>query len=151
LTLYHLCVTIKAEVGEVMANGYIESIAKVEEFLAKVKQVLCADSFDIRTDLDVLLSPVSGTTGYRNAETLVELGFNNSDIRNVLLSLTAQDYSETLIDACDPTLPAFRVFGKDINKKEVYIKAKIRDRGNKQVFCISFHFSLYPISKPFVI
>ena len=129
--------------------GYTENNTQVEEFLTKLKSILCSDKFDINRDLEVLFSLTEGTPGFMNAQTLGDLGCTIADVRDTLLSLTVQDYSETMFDNRELTGPGFRVFGRSIKKKEVYIKVKIRKRENNDVFCISFHYSQYPISYPF--
>ena len=134
-----------------MALSYIESETQVEEFLAKVKSILCSNTFDINRDLNVQISPVAGSPGHKNFITLADLNYDITDVRNVLLSITVQDYSETLFDNKDVTTPLFRVFGKQLNNKEVYIKVKIRADANKQVFCISFHYAEDEMNKPYAI
>lgn len=54
---------------------------------------------------------------------------------------------ETFIDDIDNSLPPFFAFAKEIKNKDVYVKAKIRDRQNCKVFCVSFHFARYPFPK----
>ena len=49
-----------------MALSYIESESQVEEFLAKVKSILCSNAFDITRDLNVQISLVTGSPGYKN-------------------------------------------------------------------------------------
>lgn len=132
-----------------MANGYVESAGKVDEYLKELKRILCSENFDLDTDIDILFGVVEGSTGYKNAKTIQELGYNKSDIRNTLLSLTVNDYSETLPDTSNSNLPPLYVFNKMISVKEVYIKLKIRDREKQQVFCLSFHFAQYPMLKPY--
>jgi len=129
--------------------GYTENNTQIEEFLTKLKSILCSDKFDINRDLEVLFSLTEGTAGFMNAQTLGDLGCTIADVRDTLLSLTVQDYSETMFDNRELTGPGFRVFGRNIKKKEVYIKVKVRKRENNDVFCISFHYSQYPISYPF--
>ena len=137
------------KVGENMAEGYIDSVEKVSEFLSKMKSVLCSKDFDLDKDFDVLLGSEEGTTGYKNAATMVELEFDKKDVCDVLVSLTEKDYCETVPDRKDPSLPPLYVFGNLINTKEMYIKVKIRDRASKQVFCLSFHFAEFPIKHPY--
>ena len=132
-------------------HDYIESSAQVEEYLANVKRVLCEVTFDISNDFEILLSSIEGKPGYQNFETLSDLGYTSVDVRDVLLSLTTKDYHRTMIDNKEYSDSAFRVFGRQMNGKEVYIKIKIRKSETKQVFCISFHYASYPITKPFVV
>jgi len=128
---------------------YTENSTQVEEYLQKLKSALCSESFDINEDLEVQFSYIEGEPGYLNAQTLIDLNYTIEDVRNILLSLTVQDYSVTMFDNRDLTGPGFRVFGRSIDKKELYIKVKIRKRANTEVFCISFHYSQYPIAYPF--
>ena len=139
-----------AKAGETMANGFIESIEKVEEYLEELRIILCSDNFDLEHDFDILFGTTENSTGYKNVKTIEDLRYKKSDIRNVLLSLTVNDYSETLSDVNNPDSPPLYVFGKTINAKDVYIKVKIRNRANRQVFCLSFHFAQFPISKPYL-
>jgi len=129
--------------------GYTENNTQIEEFLTKLKSILCSDMFDINKDLEILFSLTEGKPGFMNAQTLDDLGYTIVDVRDTLLSLTVQDYSETMFDNRELTGPGLRVFGKNIRNKEVYIKVKLRIRENSNVFCISFHYSQYPISYPF--
>ena len=132
-----------------MAKGYIESIEKVSEFLAKMKSVLCSESFDLDTDFDILTGNAEGTTSYKNTTAMLALNYDKKDVCNVLVSLTEKDYCETVPDRKDPALPPLYVFGSIIDTKEMYIKVKIRDRASKQVFCLSFHFAEFPIKHPY--
>ncbi|MDR2572706.1 MAG: hypothetical protein LBD23_20760 [Oscillospiraceae bacterium] len=129
--------------------AFTENNTHVEEFLSKLKSVLCSKKFDVNRDLDIQFSVIEGEPGYLNAQTLNDLGYTIIDVRSTLLSLKVQNYSETMFDKKDLTGPGFRVFGRIIDTKEVYIKVKIRKRDKNEVFCISFHYSQYPIAYPF--
>ena len=132
-----------------MALDFIEKDTQVEEFLIKVKSILSSNDFNINEHLDVQISPIPGTAGFKNFITLMDLDYDNTDIMNDLLSITLQDYSETMFDKRDVTSPMFRVFSKYINNREIYIKIKIRDNANSQVFCISFHYSENEMYTPY--
>ena len=136
-----------------MGNSVVEDVEQVIIFLQALKQILCSESFDYERDLDILLSKKTDpyNAGYTTAETLVALGYNKKDICDELRALTEYDYSETVIDDIDPTLPRFYTFGKVIQTRDVYIKVKIRDKINGTVFCVSFHFAKYPMLKPYAI
>ena len=54
---------------------------------------------------------------------------------------------ETFIDNKDRNLPYFYAFIKIINKRNVYIKVKIRNKEKHKIFCVSFHFARYSINK----
>lgn len=81
------------------------------------------------------------------ANTLVALNYDREDVKNELLKLEIFDYVETLIDMKDENGPRLYVFIKKIQKRDVYIKIKIRKIINRQVFCISFHFARYKNAK----
>ena len=132
-----------------MANGYIESVDKIEEYLKELKGILCSDDFDVNRDIDILFGTAVNSAGYKNAETIAALEYDKTNICDTLLSLTVSDYSETLADLNEVTSPPLYVFGKTTETSEIYIKVKIRNRSNRQVFCISFHFAQYPVTKPY--
>jgi len=73
------------------------------------------------------------------------LEFDRHDVLNKLLALDITEYMETFIDDKDNNLPPFFAFGKTIKNREVYIKAKIRDKKKCKVFCVSFHFARFPL------
>ncbi|MDT3699454.1 MAG: hypothetical protein RO469_08495 [Thermincola sp.] len=116
-------------------------------FLKELKEVLTDSSFDVSKDLDILPKKKSElpTDPYTTANTLLALDFDKNDVVNQLLALDISEYMETFIDDKNNSLPPFFAFGKTINNREVYIKAKIRDRKNCKVFCVSFHFARYPL------
>lgn len=116
-------------------------------FLKELKGVLTDPCFDVSIDLDILPKKSSelSTDPYTTFNTLQALGFDRYDVLNQLLSLSLSDYIETFIDDKDTSLPPFFAFGKTIQNREVYIKAKIRDRKKCKVFCVSFHFARYPL------
>lgn len=116
-------------------------------FLKELKEVLTDPSFDVSKDLDILPKKKSElpTDPYTTANTLLALDFDKNDVVNQLLALDISEYMETFIDDKNNSLPPFFAFGKTINNREVYIKAKIRDRKNCKVFCVSFHFARYPL------
>ena len=134
---------------KLLANGYIESIDKVEGYLKDLKSILCSDDFDLNRDIDILYGIKTDSAGYKNAETIAALEYDKSNIRDTLLALTVNEYSETFADIKDSVSPPLYVFGKTIATHEIYIKVKIRSSNARQVFCISFHFAQYHISKPY--
>ena len=132
-----------------MSQKIISSEEDVKTFLKELKQVLTDQRFDVSTDLDILMkkkheSPIEP---YTTANTLLELDFDKNDVLNQLMALEISVYMETFIADMDSSLPPFFAFAKSIQNRDVYIKAKIRDRKNCKVFCVSFHFARYPFSK----
>lgn len=129
-----------------MSQKILSSEQEVKDFLKELKELLTDPRFDISKDLDILLkkrheSPIDP---YTTANTLLELDFDKSDVTNQLLSLDITEYMETFIDDKDNALPPFFAFAKSIKNRDVYVKAKIRDRQKCKVFCVSFHFARFP-------
>jgi len=129
-----------------MSTKKISSKKEVETFLRDLIGVLNDPDFDIDRDLDILPkkrgeSPIDPCT---TANTMLELDFDRQDVWHELISLNVSEYLETFIDDINPTWPPFFAFAKSIRNRDVYIKAKIRDRVNRKVFCVSFHFARYP-------
>jgi hypothetical protein len=123
-------------------------------FIKNLKEVLMDPDFNISKDLDILLKKKTElpTDPYTTFNTIQELEFDRYDVMNQLLALDLSDYMETFIDDKDDTLPPFFAFGKVIKSREVYIKAKIRDKKTCKVFCVSFHFARFPLPvvRPYV-
>lgn len=130
-----------------MSQKIISSEQEVESFLKELKGLLTNPKFNVQRDLDILLKKKSESVEdlYTTANTLLALEFDKADIRNQLLALEISEYMETFIDDRDDTLPPFFTFAKSIKNRDVYIKAKIRDRQNCKVFCVSFHFARFPL------
>lgn len=129
-----------------MSTKVISSKEEVESFLHELISVLNNPNFDIDKDLDILPkkkneSPIDP---YTTANTLLELDFDRKDVWHQLIALDVSEYLETFIDDKDSSWPPFFAFAKSIKNRDVYIKAKIRDRVNGKVFCVSFHFARYP-------
>lgn len=116
-------------------------------FLKELKEVLADPNFDVSKDLDILLKKKNElpTDPYTTFNTMQTLEFDRHDVKNQLLALDTSEYMETFIDDKDNSLPPFFAFGKTIKNREVYIKAKVRDRKNCKVFCVSFHFARFPL------
>jgi hypothetical protein len=132
-----------------VSQKIISSEKEVLAFLKELKELLTSPKFDLSKDLDILMkkkneSPIDP---YTTANTLLALDFDKHDVLNHLLSLELSEYMETFIDDIDNSLPPFFAFAKEIKNRDVYIKAKIRDRQNCKVFCVSFHFARYPFPK----
>ncbi|MHC1719568.1 MAG: hypothetical protein AB9844_02560 [Clostridiaceae bacterium] len=132
-----------------MSQKIISTEDEVKVFLKELKDILTDAAFDLSRDLDILPKKKQElpTDPYTTANTMLALGFNTEDIMNQLLALEVSEYYETFIDDKNNSLPPFFAFAKSIQNKDVYIKAKIRDRKNCKVFCVSFHFARYPLPK----
>lgn len=148
LTNYQLIAYNSIIGGLTVSLKIISTRGDVESFLITLKEILTSQDFDINTDLDILLKKKheSPTDPYTTENTMLALDFDRSDVMHQLMALEVAEYIETYIDDKDNTLPPFFAFGKSIKNKDVYIKAKIRDRKNCKVFCVSFHFARFPFT-----
>lgn len=115
-------------------------------FLNKLHLIINSDKFDINKDLILILSNKEDIR-YSTYYLLNKLGYNAKDVINELSKLDISNYSETLFDRDDDNPPLLYVFGKNINKKEVYIKIKIKPRD--RILCLSFHYAKYKMSYPY--
>ena len=70
---------------------------------------------------------------------------------NRLKELTVAEYSETKIDKDDFNPPLLFVFGKDINRRLVYVKLKIKKKENLRTYilCVSFHYAKEKMKFPY--
>ena len=87
---------------------------------------------------------------YKNIQTLKDLGITARLRDELILSIALQDYSSGPIS--DELNPGhFWVFGKELDKTEIYIKLKIvtYSTRNEKAICISFHPSERPMKYPF--
>lgn len=84
----------------------------------------------------------------KNIETLAALDIPSIKRKDIIKTLTVEDYSEGPIKDALNLLGDMWVFGKDIKNQEVYIKISL-GQPNKDIICISFHFSEYPMSYPY--
>jgi hypothetical protein len=132
-----------------VSQKIISSEKEVREFLKELKELLTDHRFDVSRDLDILMKKKneSPTDPYTTPNTLLALDFDKNDVLNQLLTLEISEYMETFIDDINDSLPPFFAFAKSIKNKDVYIKAKIRNRESCKVFCVSFHFARYPFKE----
>jgi hypothetical protein len=88
-----------------------------------------------------------------NASTVRELGLNNKNIKEIILSLTEENYSDGPCPDRNYKGDDW-IFGIAINGNEIYIKLTIssyNDPGDKiaTLFCISFHKAKQKIKYPY--
>lgn len=84
----------------------------------------------------------------KNFDTLTALELHVPDVKRILKTLRATDYSEGPRKDIVYNGADLWVFGKTIKKEEVYIKITMGQPGDK-VICISFHFAEYAMLYPF--
>lgn len=84
----------------------------------------------------------------KNQQTLHDLEISPAKRKEIISSLTVEDYSQgPLDDKMRGILPMW-VFGKQVKKKEVYIKVSLGIEDNAAV-CISFHIAERPMNYSF--
>lgn len=117
----------------------------VDTFLKKTRSILESDEFDIYRNF--FLKKVRATTGDdRNKITMLDLNYTTEDVVEEIKSLTTADYKETILDNLPGKVNPFFCFVKYIIKDQVYIKFKISEVKDQQVFCVSFHFVDYYVT-----
>lgn len=126
----------------------VDSKEAVESFLLKAHEILKDNSFDMKKNfyLQLYRNSYSENSIYTNIDTLIELNFSLQDAVDTIISFTVENYKETIIDNKEGKINPFYCFIKSINNRQVYIKIKISEEKEKQVFCVSFHFSEYYVA-----
>ena len=110
---------------------FLSRISKRQEvvaFLEELKAFLKGNNFDIDHDLILIKKKKVDDEEYSTPYTLLDLDYNSEDVVNRLKELTVAEYSETKIDKDDLNPPLLFVFGKDINRRLVYMKLKIKKK-----------------------
>ena len=83
-----------------------------------------------------------------NMDALAELEITERDRENEILELSIEHYCSGPEPDVDQPGEIW-IFGKEINGREVYIKLKIADVGEKKIAkCISFHRAQFPQCYP---
>ena len=124
---------------------------EVVDFLEEMKAFLEGNDFDIDHDLILIKKKKVDEEEYSTPYTLLDLDYNSEDVVNRLKELTVAEYSETKIDKDDLNPPLLFVFGKDINRRLVYVKLKIKKKENlrKHILCVSFHYAKEKMKFPY--
>lgn len=115
---------------------------EVAAFLEGLKNVLEGEYFNLNDDLIIIRSSKrDDKRQFSTPYTLLELDYDAGDVAECLKELTAEEYSETLVDKDNVSPRLLFVFGKNINNKQVYIKLKLKENQIRQVLCVSFHYA----------
>ena len=133
---------------------FLSRISKRQEvlaFLEELKAFLKGNDFDIDNDLILIKKKKVDDEEYSTPYTLLDLDYNSEDVVSRLKELTVAEYSETKIDKDDLNPPLLFVFGKDINRRLVYMKLKIKKKENlrKHILCVSFHYAKEKMKFPY--
>ena len=83
----------------------------------------------------------------KKQQTLHDLEISPAKRKEILSSLKAEDYSQGPLDEKMRGILPMWVFGKQVKKKEVYIKVSMGNE-NKGAVCISFHIAEHPMIYP---
>lgn len=84
----------------------------------------------------------------KNQQTLHDLEISLAKRKEILSSLKAEDYSQGPLEEKMRGILPMWVFGKQVKKKEVYIKVSMGNENGGAV-CISFHLAEHPLNYPF--
>lgn len=121
----------------------------VISFLEELNKLLEREDFSIDTDFILIKKKKPNDEKHSTPYTLLDLDYDIWDVVERLKELTVSDYSETKIDKDDFDPPLLFVFGKDINRKLVYVKLKIKGEQRRRVLCVSFHYARSPMTFPY--
>ncbi len=84
----------------------------------------------------------------KNQQALHDLEISPAKRKEIISLLKAEDYSQGPLDEKMRGILPMWVFGKQIKKKEVYIKVSMGIENNGAV-CISFHIAESPLNYPY--
>ena len=101
---------------------FLSKKREVITFLAELKELLGKEDFNIDSDLTLIKKKKPNDEEHSTPYTLLDLDYDTWDVVERLKELTVSEYSETKIDKDDLDPPLLFVFGKDINRKLVYVK-----------------------------
>ena len=115
---------------------------EVRDFLIEVKQTIAQTSIDYQSWHFI--------GRMENINCMSKLGLTFEDVRNVILSLSVEDYCEGPLQDVEKIPGDLWVFGKSIANTEIYIKLKLASFGRLRVVrIISFHTAKQPLSYPY--
>lgn len=127
----------------------IESKLEVQTYIDRLKYAIESGSTTINFQKERQVDK-NRDAKHTNRYTISKL-FQNEDevevLKRELSKLTNREYIETVKDTRFPNKSEMRVFGKQYEEKDVYIKIRVElisaahASGNNYVFVMSFHFS----------
>ena len=122
---------------------------EVAAFLKELKMFLEKGDFNIDTDFILIRKNKKDDMEHSTPYTLLDLDYDIEDVVDRLKELTVEEYSEAKIDKDDLDPPLLFVFGKNINRKLIYIKLKIKGDQKRHVLCVSFHYAKDKMKFPY--
>ena len=114
-----------------------ESIEEVSHFIKKIRTFLASD--DCQLDIQRSRKDEDPLEPNTNNNTMIDLGFSTEDIKSEVLSLTISNYVKTVKDKEKENNQYYRIFTKEINNREIYIKLKICNLN--RIHLMSFHYA----------
>ena len=135
-----------------MIDIFLSTLSKKREvvaFLKELKDILGKEDFNIDSDFILIKRKKTDDEEHSTPYTLLDLDYDMWDVVERLKELTVSEYSETKIDKDDLDPLLLFVFGKDINRKLVYVKLKIKGDQKRRVLCMSFHYARDPMKFPY--
>ncbi len=84
----------------------------------------------------------------KNNDSLLQLEITANERKDIVKTITPEDYSEGPIRNMLNRFGDLWVFGKDVKGQEVYIKI-CYGLPNRSTICISFHVAEYPMNYPY--
>lgn len=145
---YQLIVTDLLEVIIIFLSTQSKK-GEVAAFLKELKMFLEKGDFNIDTDFILIRKNKKDDMEHSTPYTLLDLDYDIEDVVDRLKELTVEEYSETKIDKDDLDPPLLFVFGKNINRKLIYIKLKIKGDQKRHVLCVSFHYAKDKMKFPY--
>lgn len=85
--------------------------------------------------------------GSANAETLLELGMTEAEVKGEIFRLSVEDYSDGPQADRDREGQEVWLFCRKVLGKDIYIKLVLTTEGRTKV--LSFHFPKHPMKRPF--
>lgn len=122
---------------------------EVAAFLKELKMFLEKGDFNIDTDFILIRKNKKNDMEHSTPYTLLDLDYDIADVVDRLKELTVEEYSETKIDKDDLKPPLLFVFGKNIDRKLIYIKLKMKEDRKRYVLCVSFHYAKNEMKFPY--
>ena len=137
--------------GDDIFLSMISKESEVTDFLERLKGILEKDDFNVDQNLILIQKKKPHDEEHSTPYTLVDLEYDLEDVIARLKELTISEYSETKIDKDNLDPPLLFVFGKDINRKLVYVKLKIKESDNQGrcILCVSFHYAKDKMNFPY--
>lgn len=122
-------------------QGHIADKSTIEEFLKKFKKLVRQKGLKVPRP--------------KNYQALIDLGLTKKNRKNILLSLSAENYFKGPSNDKDRSGKVWE-FGVTNNEQEIYIKLKIAEYQlidelytREEAICLSFHQAEYTINYPY--